>query len=102
MQAVRDHAEADGQHARAATPSPSRVGRVTRDWAERPGQRARATITSTPSTAVSRDREREVEQVGGDEREPREQQRALEARDPLAEAAAARAAGRAAGHGEER
>ena len=97
VQPVRDPAEADGQQPDDdAQPEPRRPRHAR--LGERPGQRQGHDGEHAEHGGVGA-REREVEQVGGDEREPREQQRALEARDPLAEAAARRRGGGGAGLG---
>ena len=89
MQAVGDDAEADGEEADDdAQHEPGRAGDV------RLGQRPRRGDGDDHRDAEHRrvgPREREVEQVGGDEREARDQQRALGARDPLAQGGGGRA-----------
>ena len=87
MQPVRDDAEADGEQPDDdAQPEPRRPRHAR--LGERPRQRQGDDHEHAEHGGVGA-RQREVEQVGGDEREPGEQQRALEARDPLAPAAAA-------------
>ena len=80
MQAVRDDPEADGQQPDDdAEPEPGRA-RQTR-LGERVAHRQRQDHEHAEERGVGPG-QREVEQVGGDEREAGQQQRALEARDP--------------------